>query len=105
MSPLGEDEWLTEIAPEAENLHGEVAKISAKLAAARDLREGLARILSLPINATNDQIFAAVRSRRAYVPPGDRVHDQIKALEGAMRDLAGEHTRLIRSLRAKGILE
>jgi hypothetical protein len=80
--------------------------ISAKLTAARDLREGLAAILGLQITATNDQIFAEVRRVRsdyAGLPRGD--HDQLKTLEREFARLDQAHDRLIRSLRAKGVLE
>lgn len=101
---------VTEIAPEAENLHDEVAKISAKLAAARDLREGLGRLLKLPQGASNDAIFDEVRRLKTRVAglaedQAARRYDPIKGLEATVRELASEHTRLVRSLRAKGVLE
>jgi F0F1-type ATP synthase membrane subunit b/b' len=96
---------VTEIAPEAANLHDEVAKISDKLDQARRLREGLAGILALPLDATNDQIFAAVHTRRTYVPPGDRVHDQIKALQEQYARLDAQYDRLVQALRAQGSLQ
>lgn len=111
MALLGEGVSVTEIAPEAENLHDEVAKISAKLAAARDLREGLGRLLRLPIDATNDAIFDAIRRLRAQqfgqsgVTPPDEVRQQLRVLQEQYNRLDTEHTRLVRSLRAKGVLE
>jgi hypothetical protein len=102
MSPLGDPPRQP---PPPRTLDDAVEMIAAKLAAARDLREGLAGILNLPFEATNDQIFAAVRTRRTFVPPGDRVHDQIKALQDQYARLDAQYDRLVQALRAQGSLQ
>jgi hypothetical protein len=114
MAPLGESVSVTEIAPEAANLHDEVAKISAKLAAARDLREGLGRLLNLPWPASNDAILDEVRRLRTraaglandqVVPSSAGIPAQLNGLQEQYNRLDDQYCRLVRSLRAKGVLE
>lgn len=101
MSPLGDPR-----VPQPRDIEGAVEMINAKLAAARDLREGLAAILGLQFTATNDQIFAAVRVLKYghLVPRQDDVA-RIEELEREFTRLDAEHARLVRHLRAKGVLE
>ncbi|HEX4395401.1 MAG TPA: hypothetical protein VH084_28305 [Mycobacterium sp.] len=98
MSPLGD--------PQPRDIEGAVEMINAKLAVARDLREGLAAILGLQYTATNDQIFTAIRILKTNhrLPRQDDVA-RIEELEREFTRLDAEHARLVRHLRAKGVLE
>jgi hypothetical protein len=102
MSPLGD--------PRRPDLNidiaGAVEMITAKIDAGRDLREGLASILGLPYGVTNDQIFTAVRilkSSHARLRRDDIA--RIEELEREFPRLDAEHARLVKHLRAKGVLE
>lgn len=102
MSPLGDPPRQ----PQPRTLDDAVEMINSKLAVARDLREGLAAILGLQYTATNDQIFAAVRVLKSNhrLPRQDDVA-RIEELEREFTRLDAEHARLVRHLRAKGVLE
>ena len=101
MSPLGEPRR-----PQPQDIEGAVEMISAKLAVARDLREGLAAVLGLKFTATNDQIFAAVRALKSDRVVGLPRHDDpLQTLEREFARLDAEHARLVQHLRAKGVLE